>query len=205
MLNCCPSKSVKTTWKFWPEQLHQKSASKQLRFFGYRNYIEKSTWKQRGFFDQRNYTNKSAWKQRGFFDHRSYIEKITWKQCEFFDRRNYVKVRGNNVDFLISEITSKKYLEMTRWLLVLLLVRKVHSFANNTKHGTPKQDNVDLCSSSSEFVLNKFKNLPLPSTSTPVNKRPKNEHNLGNTNNNNSSQVLILICKLRQTMKKFRE
>ena len=73
---------------------------------------------------------------------------------------------------------------------MLLLVRKVHSFANNTKHGTPKQDNVDLCSSSSEFVLNKFRNLLLPSTSTPVNKRPKNEHNLGNTNNNNSSQVL---------------
>ena len=73
---------------------------------------------------------------------------------------------------------------------MLLLVRKVHSFANNTKHGAPKQDNVDLCSSTSEFLLNKSRNLPLPSTSTPVNKRPKNEHNLGNTNNNNSSQVL---------------
>ena len=47
-----------------------------------------------------------------------------------------------------------------------------------------------MCSSSSESVLNNFKNLPLPSTSTPLIKRPKNEQNLENTNNNNSSQVL---------------
>ena len=98
MLNCCPSKSVKTTWIFRPEQLHQKSASKELRFFDHRNYIEKSTWKQRGFFDQRNYTNKSAWKQRGFFDHQSYIEKL----------------RGNNVNFSTVEIISK-YVEIT-WI-----------------------------------------------------------------------------------------
>ena len=45
-------------------------------------------------------------------------------------------------------------------------------------------------SSSSESVLNSFKNLPLPSSSTALIKRPKNEHNLENTNNNNSSQAL---------------
>ena len=46
-----------------------------------------------------------------------------------------------------------------------------------------------MCSSS-ESVLNNFKNLPLPSSSTPLIKRPKNQHNLENTNNSNSSQVL---------------
>ena len=64
------------------------------------------------------------------------------------------------------------------------------SISTNRKHGTPKQDNADLCSSSSESVLDNFKNLPLPSSSTPLIKRPKNQHNLENTNNNNSSQVL---------------
>ena len=72
----------------------------------------------------------------------------------------------------------------------------MHSISKNAKHGAPKQDNVDLCSSSLESVLNNFENLPLLSTSTPLIKRPKNEHNLENTNNNNSSQVLEpeLIC-----------
>ena len=72
----------------------------------------------------------------------------------------------------------------------------MHSISKNAKHGTPKQDNVDLCSNSSEPLLNNFKNLPLPSTSTPLIKRPKNEHNLENTNHNNNSQVLEpeLIC-----------
>ena len=39
--------------------------------------------------------------------------KSTWEQREFFDHRNYIKkVRGNDADFSISEITSKKYVEM---------------------------------------------------------------------------------------------
>ena len=72
----------------------------------------------------------------------------------------------------------------------------VHSISKNAKHGTPKEDNVDLCSSSLESVLNNFKNLPLPSTSTPLIKRHKNKHNFENTNHNNSSQVLEseLVC-----------
>ena len=50
----------------------------------------------------------------------------------------------------------------------------VQSISTNTRHWTPKQDNVDLCSSSSESVLNNFKNLPLyHQTSTPLIKRPK--------------------------------
>ena len=58
------------------------------------------------------------WKQRGFFDHRNYVEKGAWKRRGFFDQRNYSeKVRGNDVDFLISEITVKKYVEMT-WKFV---------------------------------------------------------------------------------------
>ena len=94
---------------------------KQRGFFDHRNYIEKSTWKQREFFDQRNYTDKSTWKQRGFFDHRNDIEKSTWKQRKFFDHRNYIRVRGSNVGFWTSKITSKKVRgndsEMT-WKLV---------------------------------------------------------------------------------------
>ena len=54
----------------------------------------------------------------------------------------------------------------------------VESISTNTKYWTPKQDNVDLCSSSSESVLNNFKNLPLPSRSTPLITRPQNDHNL---------------------------
>ena len=42
----------------------------------------------------------------------------------------------------------------------------------------PKQNNVDFCSSSSESVLNIFKNLPLTSTSTSLIKSLENEHNL---------------------------
>ena len=45
-------------------------------------------------------------------------KKSTWKQRGFFNQRNYAKkVRGNEVDFSISEITSKKYMEMT-WKFV---------------------------------------------------------------------------------------
>ena len=67
----------------------------------------------------------------------------------------------------------------------------------NTKHGTSKRDNANLCSSSSESFLNKFKNLPLSSSSTPLIKRPKNEHNLEITNNSNSSLVLELDINLQ--------
>ena len=81
----------------------------------------------------------------------------------------------------------------------MVLIIQCILFEKNTKHRTSKQDQVDLRSSSSESVLNNFKKLPLPSTSTPLIKRPKNEHNLENTNNNNRSKVLeislILICK----------
>ena len=60
------------------------------------------------------------------------------------------------------------------------------------KAWTSKQGKANLCSSSSsESVLNTFKNLLLPSSSsTPLIKRPKNEHNLKNANNSNSSHVL---------------
>ena len=71
--------------------------------------------------------------------------------------------------------------------------------STNAKHGTPKQDNIDLCSSSSESVLNNFKSLPLPSTSTPLIKRPKNEDNLENKNDNSRSQVLELDMDLQMT------
>ena len=57
-----------------------------------------------------------------------------------------------------------------------------------------------MCSSSSECILNNFKNFPLPSTSTPLIKRPKNEHNLENANNNNSSQVLEPDNDLQMTL-----
>ena len=58
----------------------------------------------------REITSKNVrWKQRRFFNHRNYIEKSKWKQRGFFDQRNYTKkVRGNNVDFSVIEITSKK-------------------------------------------------------------------------------------------------
>lgn len=49
----------------------------------------------------------------------------------------------------------------------------------------PKQDNLDLCNSSSESAVENFKNLPSPPTSTLIIKRPKNAHNLENTNNYN--------------------
>ena len=62
----------------------------------------KIKWQQRGFFDRRNYIKKTAWKQRRFFDHQNYVEK---------------SIRGSNVDFSISEIKSKKYVEMT-WKFV---------------------------------------------------------------------------------------
>ena len=71
------------------------------------------------------------------------------------------------------------------------------SISANTKHGTSKRNNANLCSSSSESVLNNFKNLPLPSSSAPLIKRPKNEHNLEITNNNNSFQVLELDINLQ--------
>ena len=68
----------------------------------------------KGFFNHQNYIAKRKGKQRGFFDHRSYIEKSTWKQRGLFNQQNYVeKVRGNDVDFSINKITSKKYMEMT--------------------------------------------------------------------------------------------
>ena len=54
--------------------------------------------------------------------------------------------------------------------------------------------------SSSESILDNFKNLPLPLTFTPVIKRPRNQHNLENTNNNNSSQVLEPDINLRTTL-----
>ena len=66
----------------------------------------------------------------------------------------------------------------------------MQSISTNTKPGTPKRDNVDLCISSSEFALNNLNNLPLPSTSTLLIKRSKNQHNLENTNDNNNYQVL---------------
>ena len=72
----------------------------------------------------------------------------------------------------------------------------------------PKQNNADLCSSSSpESVLNNFKNLPSTSTSTSLIKRLENEHNLENTNNNNSSRVLEpdIDFQMSHMMKKFRE
>ena len=49
------------------------------------------------------------------------LRSSKWHQMEksgFFDQRKYIeKVRRNNVDFLIIEITSKKYVEMT-WKFV---------------------------------------------------------------------------------------
>ena len=109
---------MKTAWIFRPSKLHRKGTWKQRRFFDHRNYIEKGTWKRRGFFDHRNYIEKSTWKQGRFFNHRNYIEKSTWKQRGFFDHGNLSKkVGGNDVDFSNSEITSKKYVEMT-WKFV---------------------------------------------------------------------------------------
>ena len=54
----------------------------------------------------------------------------------------------------------------------------------------PKQDNLDLCNSSSESALENFKNLPSPPTSTLLIKRPKNAHNLENTNSYNIFKAL---------------
>ena len=60
----------------------------------------------------------------------------------------------------------------------------------HTKHEMPKQDNLDLCNSQSESALENFKNLPSPPTSTLLIKRPKNAHNLENTNNYNIFKAL---------------
>ena len=126
---------MKTAWIFRPSKLHRKGTWKQRRFFDHQNYIQKSTWKQGRFFNHRNYIKKSMWEQGRFFNHRNYIKKSTWKQGRFFNHRNYIekstwkqrgffdhgnlskKVGGNDVDFSISEITSKKYVEMT-WKFV---------------------------------------------------------------------------------------
>ena len=106
----CKRREIFAHWN-----LFEKSMGKQRGFFYHQNYNEKSRWKQRGFFDQRNYVERSTWEKRGFFDHRNCVEKSTLKQRGFFDNRNYFKkVCGNNVDSLISEITSKKYMEMTQ-------------------------------------------------------------------------------------------
>ena len=58
------------------------------------------------------------------------------------------------------------------------------SISINTKYGTPKQDSVDMRSSSSESVLNNFINLPLPSTSTSLIKTQiiRNNNNDNNYN-----------------------
>ena len=81
----------------------------------------------------------------------------------------------------------------------------------NTKHGMPKQDNVDFCTHNSTiYYIVVVQNLFLttlrtpstttPSTSTPLIKKPKNEHNLKNTNNNNNFQVSepYISLKLRE-------
>ena len=89
----------------------------------------------------------------------------------------------SKVKFLVLAVADSKrsltYISITN--------NAVESISANAKHGTSKQDNVDWHNSSSESVLNNFKNLSLPSTSTPLIKRLKNEHILGNTNNNNDS------------------
>ena len=56
-----------------------------------------------------------------------------------------------------------------------------------------------MYSISSKSVLDNFKNLPLPATSTPLIKRSKNPHNLENTNNNNISQALETDIDLKIT------
>ena len=77
--------------------------------------MKKSAWKQRGLFDQQNYIGKRTRTQQRFFDQRNYVEKSAWDQRGFFDKKiASKKVRGNNVDFSISEFTSKKYVEMTQ-------------------------------------------------------------------------------------------
>ena len=93
----------------------EKSASKQRGFLDHWYYIEKSTWKQHGYFDQHNCIEKSTWKQHVFFDHRNYTERSTLKRCGFLDHQNYIekKKHGSDVDFSISKITSKKYVQMT--------------------------------------------------------------------------------------------
>ena len=87
----------------------------------------------------------------------------------------------SKVKFLVLAVADSKrsltYISITN--------NAVESISTNAKHGTSKQDNVDWYNSSSESVLNNCKNLSLPSTSTPLIKRLKNEHILGNTNNNN--------------------
>ena len=87
---------------------------KQCRNSASRNFVEKKPCKQRGFFNHQNYIKKSKWKQRGFFDQRNYIKKCAWKQRGFFDHQNYFKksTLSTKYDFSISEITSKKYVEM---------------------------------------------------------------------------------------------
>lgn len=87
----------------------------------------------------------------------------------------------------------------------------VQPIPTNTKHGMPKQDNVDFCTHSSTiYYIVVVQNLFLttlrtpstttPSTSTPLIKKPKNEHNLKNTNNNNNFQVSepYISLKLRE-------
>ena len=64
---------------------------------------------------------KSTWKQHVFFQHQNYIGKkrgnnmqTTWKERGFSNIEIPLEiVPGNDVDFSISEITSKKYVEMT--------------------------------------------------------------------------------------------
>ena len=109
------------TWIFRPEKLHQKNACKTYGFFDLRDYTEKNPWKHCGFFDHRNYIEKSMRIKRGWSKTSEimswmlcYIMSSTWKLHGFFNHQiTSKKVRGKGVDFSISEITSKKYMEIT--------------------------------------------------------------------------------------------
>ena len=94
-------KVLETKWIFRPLKLHRKKYVETAGIFEPSKLHQKSTWKQRGFFDHQNYIDKSRWKKRGFFDHGNFSKKVG----------------GNDMDFSISEITSKKYVEMT-WKFV---------------------------------------------------------------------------------------
>ena len=108
---------------------------------------KKSTQKQRECFDQRNYTKKSTWKKRGFVGQRNYTEK---------------KIRGNDVEFSISKITSKKYVEMT-WKFVKFGIRRIDVISTWNRRRFDMVCPLGLCFNSfckvffkSSFLINSF-------------------------------------------------
>ena len=98
---------------------------------------------QSGLFDHQNYAEKTKQKHSGYFEEKNYIEKGTWKQRGFFDHRNNVKKtnkRGNDVNFSISKITSKKHVEMTQRFVEIwssTYRRTIHFESTSIRPGAP--------------------------------------------------------------------